>query len=149
MAQLAKRAVMYVLLPCIKNCRGLSIQCIEDHPQGVVTLNWQSLVEQNNHECIHSRISIRRRNIWMDEMDTKPGKSSVARWFVRSYFGRIAVALLMITIIQFYVIWRIANSYQREQRTAEQIIALGGTVGIEHDRPAWIPQSIQRSIAGF
>jgi len=48
--------------------------------------------------------------------------------FWRSYYGRGAVALVLIGIISLSYWWPLLRDYQREQRVVDQITAAGGTV---------------------
>ena len=73
-------------------------------------------------------------------MDTTPRKRSVARWFLRTYLGRIIIALILIVVVQLTSFWLLfVLPYQREQRIAKKIEALGGYVGFSEMPSDWIP----------
>ena len=68
----------------------------------------------------------------------------MARWFLRTYLGRIGVALFLIVIVQATYIWLfVVLPYQREKQIAEKIKAnKSGEVALTDYTPDWIPQFV-------
>jgi len=76
-------------------------------------------------------------------MTTTPRKQSVARWFSRTYIGRIIIALVLIVVVQLALFWLIVVlPYQREQRIEEKIEAVRGKVYWVYRGPSWIPNAL-------
>ncbi len=72
-------------------------------------------------------------------MDNSSQKQSIARWFRRSYAGRIITALVLIAVIQLAVIWlNFLLPVQREHWVASKIEALGGQVEWQRRGPRWV-----------
>ena len=72
-------------------------------------------------------------------VDNSSQKQSIARWFRRSYTGRIIAALGLIAAIQLAVFWlNFLLPVQREHWVASKIEALGGQVEWQRRGPRWV-----------
>ena len=77
-------------------------------------------------------------------MDSTPRKPSATRRFLRSYLGRIVIALVLIAIVQLTFVWlTVVLPYQQEQRIARKIEALGGFINSVYVGSNSTPQSVQ------
>ena len=65
----------------------------------------------------------------MDTVEKTHRKPSKMRRFLRSYFGRIVVALILIVVISSSIWWQTFAEYQKELRIAQRIEASGGSAG--------------------
>ena len=72
-------------------------------------------------------------------MDNSSQKQSIARWFRRSYTGRIITAIGLIAVIQLVVFWlNFVLPIQREHWLAGKVEALGGRVEWQRRGPRWV-----------
>ncbi len=72
-------------------------------------------------------------------MDNVSHKLSITRWFRRSYFARIIIALVLIAVIQLTVFWlNFVLPVQREHWVASKVEDLGGRVEWQRRGPRWV-----------
>jgi len=73
----------------------------------------------------------------MDTTEVTPRKPSKMRRFLRSYFGRAVIGLILIFAISSWHLWQAFAEYQKEERIAEKIWNAGGGVGRRGLIPAY------------
>lgn len=76
-----------------------------------------------------------------DPMDETTPKPLIVWRFIRRHFVRIVIGAVLVAAV--YGALLVCVPYQREQRIAREIEAIGGDAQIEYLGPSWVPQIIQ------